>query len=112
MPVGVKVLGTRLEEIERLGLALEGVLAKVPGTRSAFYDRNTGGMYPDIVPRREARARWGLSVGDLNRVIEAAVGGSPIGVTVEGRNRFTVNVRYPQDLRSDLERLLAEEALR
>jgi len=104
-PVGVKVLGTSLAEIERLGVALEGVIARVPGTRSAFYERNSGGTYVDIVPRREALARYGLTVGDVNRVIEAAIGGTPIGVTVEGRNRFTVNVRYPQDLRSDLERL-------
>jgi Cu(I)/Ag(I) efflux system membrane protein CusA/SilA len=104
-PVGVKVLGTSLGEIEKLGVALEGVLARVPGTRSAFYERNTGGMYVDVVPRRDALARYGLTVGDVNRAVEAAIGGTPIGVTVEGRNRFTVNVRYPQDLRSDLERL-------
>jgi Cu(I)/Ag(I) efflux system membrane protein CusA/SilA len=104
-PVGVKVLGTSLAEIEKLGVALEGVIARVPGTRSAFYERNTGGMYVDVVPRREALARYGLTVGDVNRVVEAAIGGTPIGVTVEGRNRFTVNVRYPQDLRSNLEAL-------
>jgi Cu(I)/Ag(I) efflux system membrane protein CusA/SilA len=104
-PVGVKVLGTRIAEIEKLGVGLEAVISRVPGTRSAFYDRNSGGMYLDIVPRRDALARYGLTVGDVNRVVEAAVGGTPIGVTVEGRNRFTVNVRYPQDLRSDLTRL-------
>lgn len=104
-PVGVKVLGTSLAEIEKLGVALEKVIAPIPGTRSVFYERNAGGLYLDIVPRRDALARYGLTVGDLNRVVEAAVGGTPIGVTVEGRNRFTVNVRYPQDLRSDLERL-------
>jgi Cu(I)/Ag(I) efflux system membrane protein CusA/SilA len=104
-PVGVKVLGTSLAEIEKLGVGLEGVISRVPGTRSVFYDRNTGGMYLDIVPRRDALARYGLTVGDVNRVVEAAVGGTPIGITVEGRNRFTVNVRYPQDLRSDLPRL-------
>jgi copper/silver efflux system protein len=104
-PVGIKVLGTSLAEIEKLGVALEGVVAPVPGTRSVFYERNTGGLYLDIVPRRDALARYGLTVGDINRVVEAAVGGTPISVAVEGRNRFTVNVRYPQDLRGDLERL-------
>jgi Cu(I)/Ag(I) efflux system membrane protein CusA/SilA len=104
-PVGVKVLGTHLAEIEEVGVALEGVLGRVRGTRSAFYDRLSGGLYIDIVPRREALARYGLTVGDVNRIVEAAIGGTPISVTVEGRNRFTVNVRYPQDLRSDLERL-------
>ncbi|BDG05976.1 efflux RND transporter permease subunit [Anaeromyxobacter oryzae] len=104
-PLGIKVLGTSLAEIEKVGVALEKVIQPIPGTRSVFYERNTGGLYLDIVPRREALGRYGLTVGDVNRVIEAAIGGTPISVTVEGRNRFTVNVRYPQDLRSDLERL-------
>ncbi len=104
-PVGVKVMGTSIAEIEKVGVGLEKVLAPIAGTRSVFYERNTGGLYLDIVPRREALARYGLTIGDVNRVVEAAIGGTPIRVTVEGRNRFTVNVRYPQDLRSDLERL-------
>jgi Cu(I)/Ag(I) efflux system membrane protein CusA/SilA len=104
-PVGVKVLGTSLEEIERVGVALEGVLAPVRGTRSVFYERNTGGLYLDIVPNRDALARYGLSVGAVQRTVEAAIGGSPIAVTVEGRKRFSINVRYPQDLRNDVERL-------
>jgi Cu(I)/Ag(I) efflux system membrane protein CusA/SilA len=104
-PVGVKVLGKSLDEIEQVGVALEKVLAPIAGTRSVFYERNTGGLYIDIVPRREALARYGLTVGDVNRVVEAAIGGTPISVAVDGRNRFSINVRYPQDLRSDLERL-------
>jgi Cu(I)/Ag(I) efflux system membrane protein CusA/SilA len=101
----VKVLGTSLAEIERIGVALEKVIAPIAGTRSVFYERNVGGLYVDVVPRREAIARHGITVGDVNRVVEAAIGGTPISTTVEGRNRFTVNVRYPQDLRSDLDRL-------
>ncbi len=104
-PVGVKVMGKSLDEIEKVGVALEKVLAPIAGTRSVFYERNTGGLYIDIVPRRDALARYGLTVGDVNRVVEAAIGGTPISVAVDGRNRFTINVRYPQDLRSDLERL-------
>jgi Cu(I)/Ag(I) efflux system membrane protein CusA/SilA len=104
-PVGVKVMGTSLAEIEKIGVGLEKVIAPVAGTRSVFYERNEGGLYLDVVPRREALARYGLTVGDVNRVVEAAIGGTPISVAVEGRNRFTVNVRYPQDLRSDLERI-------
>ncbi len=104
-PVGVKVMGTSLAEIEKIGVTLEKVLAPIAGTRSVFYERNEGGLYLDIVPRREALARYGLTTGDVNRIVEAAIGGTPISVTVEGRNRFTVNVRHPQDLRSDLERL-------
>jgi Cu(I)/Ag(I) efflux system membrane protein CusA/SilA len=104
-PIGIKVFGTDLEQIERIGTALERVIAPIDGTRSVVYERNLGGLYIDIVPKREALARYGLRVGDVERVIEAAIGGAPIGTTIEGRNRFSINVRYPQDLRSDLERL-------
>jgi Cu(I)/Ag(I) efflux system membrane protein CusA/SilA len=104
-PVGVKVMGTSLAEIEKIGVGLEKLLAPVAGTRSVYYERNEGGLYLDVIPRREALARYGLTVGDVNDVVEAAIGGAPIGVTVEGRNRFTISVRYPQDVRSDLERL-------
>ncbi|HTP53325.1 MAG TPA: efflux RND transporter permease subunit [Anaeromyxobacteraceae bacterium] len=104
-PVGIKVLGGDIREIEKLGVALEHVLAPVPGTRSIYYERNTGGLYLDIYPNRDALARYGLTVGDVQRTIEAAVGGSPVTTTVEGRNRFSISVRYPQDLRNDLEAL-------
>jgi Cu(I)/Ag(I) efflux system membrane protein CusA/SilA len=104
-PLGIKVMGPDLAEIEKVGLALEKVLHPLAGTRSVFYERNTGGLYLDVVPDRAALARYGLTVGDVGRVVEAAVGGAPIGVTVDGRNRFSINVRYPQDLRSDVESL-------
>jgi copper/silver efflux system protein len=104
-PIGIKVFGTDLNEIEKVGTSLERLLAPIAGTRSAVYERNLGGLYLDIVPRPEALARYGLRVGDVERTIEAAIGGTPIGVTVEGRNRFTINVRYPQDLRSDMDKL-------
>ena len=104
-PVGVKVMGSNLDEIEKMGVALERLLAPVAGTRSVYYERNTGGLYLDIYPNREALARRGLTVGDLQRTIEAAIGGAPVTTTVEGRARFSISVRYPQDLRSDVERL-------
>ena len=104
-PVGVKVMGSDLAEIEKMGVALERLLAPVAGTRSVYYERNTGGLYLDIYPNREALARRGLTVGDLQRTIEAAIGGAPVTTTVEGRARFSISVRYPQDLRSDVERL-------
>ncbi len=104
-PVGVKVMGTSLAEIEKIGVELEHLLRPIAGTRSVFYERNTGGLYLDIIPDRDAMARYGLTVGDLNRVVEAAIGGAPVGITVDGRNRFSINVRYPQDLRSDVEKL-------
>jgi len=104
-PIGIKVFGTDLAQIERLGTKLETLIAPLLGTRSVLYERNLGGLYVDIIPNREALARYGLQLGDVERVIEAAIGGTPITVTVEGRNRFTVNVRYPQDLRGDIDRL-------
>jgi Cu(I)/Ag(I) efflux system membrane protein CusA/SilA len=104
-PVGVKVYGTSLDEIERAGEELERVLTPVPGTRSAYYERSTGGAYVDILPKRDAMARYGMTVGDLNDVIEQAIGGEPLTVTVDGRNRFSVNVRYPRDIRENVDRL-------
>jgi Cu(I)/Ag(I) efflux system membrane protein CusA/SilA len=104
-PIGIKVFGTDLNEVERIGVALEHVIAPIPGTRSVLYERNLGGLYLDIIPKPDELARYGLRVADLERVIESAVGGTPIGTTVEGRNRFSINVRYPQDMRSDIESL-------
>jgi Cu(I)/Ag(I) efflux system membrane protein CusA/SilA len=104
-PVGVKVFGSDLKEIERVGVALERVLAPIRGTRSVLYERNLGGLYLDIVPRADALARRGLRIADVEDVIEGAIGGLPIGTTVEGRNRFTINVRYPQDARGDADEI-------
>ena len=104
-PIGVKVFGASLDTIERIGMDLEHTLARVPSTRSVYSDRNTGGFYLDIVPERRAMARYGLTLGDVQDVIEAAIGGQPIEVAVEGRSRFTISVRYPNDLRQDIERL-------
>lgn len=104
-PIGIKVFGTDLEEIERVGTSLERLLSPIPGTRSVLYERNLGGLYLDIIPNRDALARYGLRTGDVERTIEAAIGGTPISATVEGRNRFSINVRYPQDLRDDIEKL-------
>jgi len=104
-PIGIKIFGTDLNEIEKLGHEMENVVAPVAGTRSVLYERNLGGLYLDIVPDRDALARYGMRVGDIERVIESAIGGSPISTTVEGRNRFSINVRYPQDLRNNVEKL-------
>ncbi len=104
-PIGIKVFGADLDTIERIGMDLERTVSKVPSTRSVYSDRTTGGFYLDIVPDRAALARYGLTIGEVEDVIEAAVGGKPVEVTVEGRNRFTINVRYPSELRQDVERL-------
>ena len=82
---------------------MEHVLAQVRGTRSVIYERSEGGLYLDVTPRRIDLARYELTVGDVERTVEAAIGGAPIATTIEGRNRFTINVRYPQDLRADPE---------
>jgi Cu(I)/Ag(I) efflux system membrane protein CusA/SilA len=104
-PIGVKIFGASLDTLDRIGMDLERAISNVPNTRSVYSDRNTGGFYVDIVPDREALARYGLSLGEVQDVIEAAVGGQPIEMTVEGRNRFSINVRYPSELRQDVEHL-------
>ncbi len=104
-PIGVKIFGASLDTIERIGMDLEHTISAVPNTRSVYSDRSTGGFYVDIIPDREALARYGLTLGEVQDVIEAAVGGQPIEVAVEGRNRFSINVRYPNELRQDVEHL-------
>ncbi len=104
-PVGIKVLGSDLAAIERVSVAVERTLKSVPGTRGAFAERAAGGYFVDFVPDRDALARWGLSVEDLQEVLQTALGGETITTTVEGRERYTVNLRYVRDERSDLDRL-------
>ncbi len=101
-PVGIKVLGPKLEEIQRIGEHLEMVLKDVPGTRNIFAERVTGGYYLDFNIRREEIARYGLTVEEVQGVLEMAIGGMTITTTVEGRERFPVNIRYFRDFRSDL----------
>jgi Cu(I)/Ag(I) efflux system membrane protein CusA/SilA len=100
-PVGIKVFGNDLAEIERISIALEGMLRAVPGTRSTFAERQTGREYIDIIPDREAIARYGLTVRDVHDVIEAAVGGMAVSTVIAGRSRFSVNLRYAADYRAD-----------
>ncbi|WKN21106.1 efflux RND transporter permease subunit [Azotobacter vinelandii] len=100
-PVGIKVFGPDLPSIERLSLELEGMLRQVPGTRSTFAERQSGREYIDIVPKRDAIARYGLSVRDVQDLVEAAIGGMPISTIIDGRARFSVNVRYAADFRAD-----------
>ncbi len=100
-PVGIKVFGDDLNEIERISVALEGMLRQVPGTRSTFAERQTGREYVDIVPNRDAIARYGLTVRDVQDVVEAAVGGMPVSTAIDGRARFSINLRYGADQRSD-----------
>jgi Cu(I)/Ag(I) efflux system membrane protein CusA/SilA len=100
-PVGIKVFGKDLEELDRVARSIEAVVKGVPGTTSAYAERVTGGYYLDIVPDRMALARYGLGVGELQDVIATALGGETITTTVEGRERYAVVARYPRELRSD-----------
>ncbi len=104
-PVGVKVMGPKLETIEQIGLQVEHVLQGVAGTRSAFFERVTGGYYIDYQVKRAEAARYNLSVAQVNQILEAAVGGQNVTTTVEGRERYSVNVRYARGLRDDLSKL-------
>ena len=104
-PVGIKVAGADLGEIERIGQELERVLRQVPGTASVFSERVAGGRYIEIRPDRVAAARVGLNIGDINQVVAAAVGGINITQTVEGLERYPVNLRFPREQRDDVRKL-------
>lgn len=104
-PVGIKVLGSDLSEIERIGREIEEVLKPVPGTTSVFAERTTGGYFLDFDLKRDQLARYGLTVDDAQAVLMSAVGGEPVTTTVEGRERYPVNVRYLRDFRSDIQSL-------
>jgi Cu(I)/Ag(I) efflux system membrane protein CusA/SilA len=107
-PIGIKVFGKNLEEMERLAKEIEAVVKKVPGTSSAFAERITGGYYLNIEPDRAALARYGLTVGEVQDVIATALGGENVTTTVEGLERFGVSVRYPRELRSTPEQIARE----
>jgi Cu(I)/Ag(I) efflux system membrane protein CusA/SilA len=104
-PVGVKVLGPDLATIDRLTGEIERALKPVPGVTSAFAERLTGGRYVDVDIQRDAAARYGLNIADVQAVISSAVGGMNIGETVEGLQRFPINVRYPREFRDSVARL-------
>ena len=104
-PVGIKVLGPRIEEIERIGLEIEQRVKEVPGTRSAYAERVTTGYFLDVIINRQEAARYGLNVEDIQEVVETAIGGMNVTTTVEGRERYPVNIRYPRELRDSLDHL-------
>lgn len=104
-PVGIKVYGADLKQIEKIGTEIEGRLPKVRGTRSVFAERTGGGYFLDFDWKREEMARYGLSMDDVQAVVMSAIGGENVTTTVEGRERYPVNVRYLQDFRSDIGRL-------
>ena len=104
-PIGIKVYGKDLKTIAEIGEQLESVLRPVPGTRSVYAERELGGFYLEFTPDRDEIARYGLRVMDVFDVLETAIGGMDVDRTIEGRERYTVNVRYPRELRNDLESL-------
>jgi Cu(I)/Ag(I) efflux system membrane protein CusA/SilA len=104
-PVGIKVAGSSLQEIDRITGAIEAAVRKVPGVSSALAERLNGGRYIDVRIDRAAAARFGMNVADVQSVISAAVGGENVGETVEGLQRFPINVRYPREVRDSLEKL-------
>ena len=104
-PIGVKVFGKDLKEIAAVAENLERILKDVPGTQSVYAERELGGFFLDFVPDRAAIGRYGLKVMEVLRVVETAIGGEDIDTTVEGRERYTINVRYPRELRNTIEKL-------
>ncbi len=107
-PIGIKVYGKNLDEMERIAKEIEAVVRKVPGATSAFAERITGGFYLDIEPDRAQLARYGLTVGEVQEVIATALGGENVTTTVEGLERFGVNIRYPRELRGTPEQIARE----
>ncbi|MDH4027558.1 MAG: CusA/CzcA family heavy metal efflux RND transporter, partial [Nitrospirota bacterium] len=104
-PVGVKVLGADIGTVEKVALEVEDAVRNVPGTRSAYAERLTTGYFLDITPRREEIARYGLTIDDVQEVITSALGGMNVTTTIEGRERYPVNVRYSRELRNDIEKI-------
>src|SRR5207245_11041081 len=107
-PLGVKVFGTDLAEMEKLARQIEAVIRTVPGTTSAYAERVIGGYYLHVDPDRAQLARYGLMVGDMQNTLAMALGAEQLTTTVEGRERYTVSIRYPRDYRSDPQAIATE----
>jgi Cu(I)/Ag(I) efflux system membrane protein CusA/SilA len=105
-PVGIKISGDNLDEIEKIGKQIEAIIKAVPGTSSVFSERVSGGRYIEIIPDRFAAARFGLNIADIQTVIGSAVGGAIIAQTVEGLERYPINLRYPRHVRDDIDKLM------
>ncbi|MBI2707623.1 MAG: efflux RND transporter permease subunit [Proteobacteria bacterium] len=104
-PVGIKVMGSNLEQIEKIGVELEKILPKVNGTRSVYAERVAGGYFLDFKFNRENLARYGISIGQAQETLMASIGGDPISKTVEGRERYTINIRYARNFRNNVDAL-------
>jgi len=104
-PVGVKVAGASLAEIDRIAAQIELIVKRVPGVSSALAERLAGGRYVDVKVDRDAAARYGMNIADVQSIVSAAIGGDAIGEVIDGLQRFPINVRYPREVRDSLEKL-------
>ncbi|HMC20394.1 MAG TPA: CusA/CzcA family heavy metal efflux RND transporter [Thermoanaerobaculia bacterium] len=104
-PVGIKIFGADLNQIQAIGQQLEGIIQKIPGTRSVYGERVSGGYFVDFDLNRAEIARYGLTINDVQSVIMTAIGGENVSTTVEGRERYPINVRYPRELRDETDKL-------
>ena len=104
-PIGIKIMGADLQQVQKLGEHIEMLLQDVPGTKSVFAERTAGGYFLDFTLKREELARYGLTIDQANDVVMSAIGGENVSTTVEGRERYPVNVRYMRDYRSDIDKL-------
>ncbi|WP_298440681.1 CusA/CzcA family heavy metal efflux RND transporter [uncultured Ferrimonas sp.] len=104
-PVGIKISGANVQELERIGGEIEAIVSKLPGTRSAFAQRTGGGRYIDITPDLTAAARYGMTLAQVQDVVQLAIGGMTVGESVQGQERYPINIRYPRELRDDIHKL-------
>jgi Cu(I)/Ag(I) efflux system membrane protein CusA/SilA len=104
-PIGIKIMGADLEKVQQLGEHIEMVIKDVPGTKSVFAERTAGGYFLDFTLKRSELARYGLTIDQANDIVMSAIGGENVSTTIEGRERYPVNVRYFRELRDDLEKL-------
>jgi Cu(I)/Ag(I) efflux system membrane protein CusA/SilA len=103
--LGIKIFGPNLEGLQRIGSSIERAISDLPNTRSVFAERTTEGHFIDFTVNREAAARYGLRVEDVNQIVETAIGGNTVGVTVEGRERYPISIRYARDFRDNIDAL-------
>jgi Cu(I)/Ag(I) efflux system membrane protein CusA/SilA len=104
-PIGIKIYGSDLAQIQKIGVEVEQIVSRLKGTRSAFAERTAGGYFLDFTLKRDQLARYGLSVMDAQTAVMSAIGGEPVSTTVEGRERYSINVRYAREYRDDLGKL-------
>lgn len=104
-PVGIKITGADVNELQQLGTQIEAILSRMPHTKSAYAERTSGGRYIDITPKLDVAARYGMNLQDIQDVVRYAIGGMDIGQSVQGAERYPINLRYPRELRDNIEKL-------